>query len=357
MKDNQIAPCDPFNPPNAPCPNGYSCQWSLSNQRYQCCGATPLTTPKSIAALGCPNNQVAFRDVATNAPRICTAASQNCPIGYFCQFSTANNQFQCCGMSGGCPNDSVAFIGITGEPQSCAIGQSTCPKGYSCQRSITGSQLCCTTNEPTCTEKQIAVDGICLNRVSFGESCTNQVQCPTSTICKEGKCACGDGQHFVKGICQAGCGDKEVDVKGTCLPKVEIGEVCEADEQCQGGSSCDGGHCECPDGEEKVDDVCVMKMSSRKVTTCPIAGQTPYIDKLTNNVRFCQPSKSTCPRGFTCQFSETAQQTICCGGGDVPRFSKITEPTGPDPDIDIDEPTTHAPTTTSSKPEVCEKGS
>ena len=35
MKDNQIAPCDPFNPPNAPCPTGYSCQWSLSNQRYQ----------------------------------------------------------------------------------------------------------------------------------------------------------------------------------------------------------------------------------------------------------------------------------------------------------------------------------
>lgn len=51
MKDNQIATCDPFNPPNAPCPSGYSCQWSLSNQRYQCCGNNSLGVNHHVAPL------------------------------------------------------------------------------------------------------------------------------------------------------------------------------------------------------------------------------------------------------------------------------------------------------------------
>lgn len=214
-----------------------------------------------------------------------------------------------------------------------------------------------------CSEKQVAVNGQCLDKVSVGEPCTNQVQCPTSAICKGGLCECPDKQNYVNGVCQAVCGESEVDVKGTCLPKVEINESCEADEQCQGGSTCDAGICTCPAGEEKLEGVCVKKMSSRKITTCPIAGQTPYIDKATTNVQFCEPPRNTCPRGYSCQFSETAQQSICCGGGapERTRFSKISEVGGATPDPDIDtESETDAPTTTvsvPSSPEICEKGS
>ncbi|PIO56217.1 hypothetical protein TELCIR_22387, partial [Teladorsagia circumcincta] len=141
-----------------------------------------------------------------------------------------------------------------------------------------------------------------------------------------------------------------------------IDEACEADEQCQGGSTCDGAVCACPAGEEEVDGVCVKKMKSRKITTCPIAGQTPYIDRKTTNVQFCEPSaKNSCPRGYSCQFSETAQQNICCGGGGGTdtrtRFSKITEPGAPGPDPETESETDAPPEATTFAPEVCEKGS
>uniref|UniRef100_A0A914C9V7 BPTI/Kunitz inhibitor domain-containing protein n=1 Tax=Acrobeloides nanus TaxID=290746 RepID=A0A914C9V7_9BILA len=326
MKDNQIATCDPFNPPNAPCPTGYSCQWSISNQRYQCCGATAISTPKSMAAMGCPNSQVAFREPITNTPKICTAAAQNCPVGYFCQFSTTNNQFQCCGMDGGCPNDQVAFIGISGDPQTCVIGQSTCPSGFSCQRTLTGAQICCTTGAHSCTENQVNIDGVCLNKVRLHESCLNPAQCPEGSGCKEGKCECQEGMQEADGICAKECPASEVLVNGECLKKVKISEACTTDAQCQGGANCDGGICQCPAGQYAVSGVCINKPAEKSRPTgkppattpdttgyCPIKGQSPFLEPSTKKVRFCSPSKSNCPKGYSCQFSPKHQRNICCG--------------------------------------------
>ena len=155
MVNGEVAHCDPFNPPNAPCPAGYTCQWSLSNQRYQCCGSYPAP-PLIRINDGCPQAQIAYRD--GEVVRICSAGASNCrnfnnriafsqrflsATGYFCQFSNLNNQFQCCGVSGGCPDDAVAFIGLSGEPEKCVVGQSNCPTGFACQRSIAGHHVCC----------------------------------------------------------------------------------------------------------------------------------------------------------------------------------------------------------------------
>lgn len=110
LVNGDIGQCDPFNPPNAPCPDGFTCQWSMSNQRYccfhfhhflvryQCCGSNPAPAPAKRAD-GCPSGQLAFKELGS--VKVCTAGSSSCPIGYFCQFSSSNNQFQCCGVSGG----------------------------------------------------------------------------------------------------------------------------------------------------------------------------------------------------------------------------------------------------------------
>ncbi|KAK6056935.1 hypothetical protein COOONC_05551 [Cooperia oncophora] len=34
MSKGNIAKCDPFNPSNHGCPNGFTCQWSIRTQRY-----------------------------------------------------------------------------------------------------------------------------------------------------------------------------------------------------------------------------------------------------------------------------------------------------------------------------------
>lgn len=53
-------------------------------------------------ALGCHHNQVAYTLNNSLVPHLCTSSEPNsCPIGFFCQFSDQNKQFQCCGIKAG----------------------------------------------------------------------------------------------------------------------------------------------------------------------------------------------------------------------------------------------------------------
>ena len=200
MERNEVVACDPFNPQNQGCPSSFTCQWSVRSQRYQCCGSE--VAPPQTENDGCPSKQIAFIDKSTKKPKICTSASFSCPTGYFCQFSTANKQFQCCGISAECPANQVAFIGISGEPQMCNMnGGAPCPDGYSCVRGKNGRELCCTGKNP-CTLLQVYVNGECLNRVHVGERCFDQEQCLGNSKCSDdGRCACPIGWVFDDGEC------------------------------------------------------------------------------------------------------------------------------------------------------------
>ena len=258
MQNHEIVSCDPFNPPNAPCPGGYTCQWSTANQKYQCCGSRPLPVPERKKD-GCPQSQIAFQDGET--VRVCSAGGQSCPIGYFCQFSTINNQFQCCGVSAGCPNDQVAFIGLKGEPERCIPSSPNCPQGYTCQNTLNGYYTCCTVRlkPDECSMDKVFIDGICLKRADPGESCVHNKQCNGGSICDNEKCYCPKNTQLNGKYCQVipSCTDGEILLDGICQSKVQIGERCLSSKQCPETSYCITGRCNCKRGHIEENGICV----------------------------------------------------------------------------------------------------
>ncbi|KAK6041511.1 hypothetical protein COOONC_20984 [Cooperia oncophora] len=100
--EQKVVECDPFNASRS-CPAGFTCQFAVLFQRYQCCGKVPSDESEiGNREKGCLSNQVAL--VERSQVVLCTASGNTCPLGYFCQFSTENQQFQCCGLKSGYPS-------------------------------------------------------------------------------------------------------------------------------------------------------------------------------------------------------------------------------------------------------------
>ncbi|KIH61468.1 Kunitz/Bovine pancreatic trypsin inhibitor domain protein [Ancylostoma duodenale] len=350
-KEGEVAPCDPFNPPNAPCPDGFTCQWSMANQkyvplvpctqlskkmpmycRYQCCGSNPAPPPARVND-GCPNAQVAFRDRGT--VQVCTAGSSTCPPGYFCQFSSLNRQFQCCGVSGGCPADSVAFVGLSGEPEKCVVGQSKCPFGFACRRSVAGHHICCTARQVTCSDEEVSVDGMCLSRAPPGAACRKSEQCTGGSVCHLGVCECPTLTTPIGGFCQGEikCGPEQVKHGGACHNKVELGKACVVTQQCPDRSSCVLGMCQCDASLSILNGKCVSASARSKIvqikggsSKCANPNSKPLLSEDTGRVVFCSPKTKQCPTGYTCQVNNRKTQYMCCT--DVPQQSQEVCPSG-----------------------------
>ncbi|KAK6742663.1 hypothetical protein RB195_010116 [Necator americanus] len=317
MKDGLVVACDPFNPPNAPCPDGFTCQWSIANQKYQCCGSNPAP-PSVRASDGCPNAQLAFKDKGT--VRVCTAGSSTCPPGYFCQFSSLNRQFQCCGVSGGCPGNSVAFVGLSGEPEKCVVGQSKCPVGFMCQRSIAGENFCCTVKHEICSNEEVTVDGICLRRVKPGGACLKSEQCSGGATCHRGVCECPASTSSIGGFCQQEISgsSKCADAKSKPLLSEETGRAvfCSPKtKQCPYGYSCQI-------NSRKTQYICCSDSSQHTQQVCP-SGRVPYL--LNGRPQRCTTQR--CPRGYECTYKDHSY--ICCSsvGNDSKRLTTRPPPT------------------------------
>ncbi|CAI4228937.1 unnamed protein product [Auanema sp. JU1783] len=339
-RKNEIVQCDPFNLQNKGCPATYSCQFAIAFQRYQCCGKDPIEEEEvEQEELGCPLSQVAL--VKENRPVVCTASGQSCPTGYFCQFSDKNKQFQCCGHKAGCPNESVAFIDLSGGPLECNPRNPTCPDGYSCQRSRNSRNICCTedemrkmipriggkdvpmsssssssstttttpasiqtteeaatSTETKCPSDSILTNGECKLRGTPGAACIFSTQCNTGSECVNRLCKCTKNYEERDGACEKiGCTALEVEINGKCFKLVGINDDCEADDQCQNGAECTAkGKCRCPDGQAPFKDRCLAN-------NC--VGATP------------------CPRGSICSYSKTISRYICCSSSKKPSIITV----------------------------------
>uniref|UniRef100_A0A7I4YF01 Kunitz/Bovine pancreatic trypsin inhibitor domain protein n=1 Tax=Haemonchus contortus TaxID=6289 RepID=A0A7I4YF01_HAECO len=271
----KVVECDPFNSSRS-CPAEFSCQFAVLFQRYQCCGKIPPDGSElSNRENGCLSNQVALLE--RDRVVVCTASGNTCPSGYFCQFSTKNQQFQCCGIKSDCPGKSMAFLNLDGEAKQCAKLSPSCPAGFSCQQTKHHKFLCCTiegtsvksaqnltnfpatqtylnvTKTPTvkmkphtvgspCNGSTVLVDGTC-KKIGKQMPCFLRTQCPTGLECINFVCAKKDEKTEV--LKRPACAEGSIMINGRCIHLVEVNGRCSANEQCQGGSKCHNKTCSC----------------------------------------------------------------------------------------------------------------
>ncbi|VDM67453.1 unnamed protein product [Strongylus vulgaris] len=207
-----------------------------------------------------------------------------CPLGYFCQFSQSNKQFQCCGIPSDCPHPMVAFIGISGEHQHCSMsGGQMCPEGYSCVKGKKGEEICCAGGE-ACEVTQVSVDGRCLPLQHIGNRCEHTSQCLGGSFCIENACQCPSGMVEEKQRCVSeikSCASNQVLFDDECFPVVSLGRACVHSIQCRGGGKCEEGVCTCPSNTVRKLERCEQK-ERIVVSTSPSTSLRPAIDGTTD---------------------------------------------------------------------------
>ncbi|EYB89376.1 hypothetical protein Y032_0232g3024 [Ancylostoma ceylanicum] len=369
VADGQVKSCDPFNVDATTCPSEYTCQWSITNQKYQCCGTRPIRQlkPNKIDD-GCPRKQFALLDRRNNQPRVCTAGEEkSCPTGFFCQFSAKRGQFQCCGQSGGCPSRRAAFIAIDGNAQECLPGPDMCADGYECVLSAygNGKNICCSKEENECAENEKMIGGKCVVQVKIGGACHKDAECGGGSKCIAHSCTCASDQDAVNDECVArACESNQIILEGKCVDRAAFGESCKSSLQCVSNMRCLSGRCDCGKGEKAEGNNCVKiseeskKSRPKNNDVCPNESEHAFFERGTTRMRYCSQIADDCPKGYSCQYSDLVKQNICCGegDGDEEKKPKLGKPKGSTASNPGHCPSGMTPYLLNGKPKSCSSG-
>ncbi|GMR62031.1 hypothetical protein PMAYCL1PPCAC_32226, partial [Pristionchus mayeri] len=277
--------CDPF---GSPCVSGYTCQWSLSNNRYQCCGHG--SSESTASTLKEDSNGCAFRHFALlveGKVKVCSPTTL-CPLGFVCQFIPKHNRYQCCAQHAGCPKGRAAFISVSGEALRCDK-TNPCPKGYDCIPSADREHgQCCSPDYAAAPSKP-------------GEKCHSD--CTGGAKCILSTCRCPPGLTIIHEKCVTECSSSQLRVGEECLHRMAPGGSCKLEAQCLGSSRCQAGKCTCPAKHIIIEESCKSVVS--------ICGSGARLLLSSSTIRPCN-DLNPCPAEYNCIRSPALTKSVCC---------------------------------------------
>ncbi|KAL3103132.1 hypothetical protein niasHS_002318 [Heterodera schachtii] len=329
---SSIFQCD-SNAAQLRCPRDFRCVRDELGHRHVCCGSPPSAV--------CAEGEKPFWEAADETVRECQAnVAGSCPSNFLCRFSAAHNKYFCCAPRNGtvCPfGHSLYRTPKSFRPLRCFVGTSEttplgqCPDGFSCQSRVSSdSQGHCCSVEPICRGgSQFLVEELsqmpknCVPG-AFAE-CPREFQCEKShanaiqsmgICCKRNRMNENDEKSAEDG-CPPGESAlfRESSVV-QCDPFNPRDRGCPAKFTCQFASihqryQC----CAKTDGNEEaipIEREMPWEDADQRNNGCP-GGQIASFDPKVRSVRLCTASApSSCPQGFSCQFSELNHQFQCC---------------------------------------------
>lgn len=303
------------------CPSGFTLQGGIATfcnpQQPNCAtpGAQCLASPGSTNSVccvasssqyQCPNNLQPYM-VGTNF-YFCTQNAPNCPAGSTCQQATnVAGLYLCCQGSTElqyqCPANSRPLM--TGASFTFCNPNSGpfCPATYSCQQAVNTPNIfiCCSTSSlsPTCPS---GLNPYATTPGQFVYCSATNPNCPTGSSCQ---IATNMANTYV--CCSSSSttytcpGNFQIFIGGT-------GQV----------TVCTGSPNICPQPSTCLQatnniQVSICCQTSTNNQFCPANQQDLYVG---GQLQYCTGVGAVCPQaGYTCQFSTSLNQYLCCGSG------------------------------------------